>query len=41
MNEICEPAFKDINRKEKSSMLTELYDKMCNFIHSKLIISTV
>ena len=41
MNEICEPAFKDINRKEKLSMLTELYDKMCNFTHSTLIVSTV
>lgn len=41
MNEICEPAFKDINRKEKLSMPTELYDKMCNFTHSTLIVSTV
>lgn len=41
MNEICEPIFKDINRKEKLSMLTELYDKMCNFTHSTLIVSTV
>ena len=41
MNEICEPAFKDLNRKEKLSMLTELYDKMCNFTHSTLIVSTV
>ena len=41
MNEISELAFKDINRKEKLSMLTELYDKMCNFTHSTLIVSTV
>ena len=41
MNEISEPAFKDINRKEKLSMLTELYDKMCNYTHSTLIVSTV
>ena len=34
-------AFKDINRKEKLLMLTELYDKMCNFTHSTLIVSTV
>ena len=41
MNEISEIAFKDINRKEKLLMLTELYDKMCNFTHSTLIVSTV
>ena len=40
MNEISEHAFKDINRKEKLEMLTELYDKMCNFTHSTLIVST-
>ena len=31
MNEICEPAFKDINREEKLSILTELYYQMSNF----------
>jgi len=41
MNEISKLAFKDINRKEKLSMLNELYDKMCNFTHSTLIVSTV
>lgn len=41
MNEISEIAFKDINRKEKLSMLTELYDKLCNFTHSTLIVSTM
>ena len=41
MNKISEIAFKDINRKEKLLMLTELYDKMCNFTHSTLIVSTV
>ena len=41
MNEISEKAFKDINRKEKLSMLTELYDKLCNFTHSTLIVSTM
>lgn len=41
MNEICEELYKDINRKEKLKMLTELYDKMCNFTHSTLIVSTV
>ena len=41
MNEISETAFKDINRKEKLSMLTELYDKLCNFTHSTLIVSTM
>lgn len=39
MNKISEPAFKDINCKEKLSMLTELYDKLCNFTHSTLIVS--
>ena len=41
MNEICEPVFKAFNRKEKLDMLTELYDKMCNFTHSTLIVSTM
>ena len=41
MNEISEIAFKGINRKEKLLMLTELYDKMCNFTNSTLILSTV
>lgn len=41
MNEICEEMYKDINRKEKLKMLTELYDKMCNFTHSTLIVSTM
>lgn len=41
MNDICEEVFKDINRKEKLAMLTELYDKMCNFTHSTLIVSTM
>lgn len=41
MNEISETAFKDINRNEKLSMLTELYDKLCNFTHSTLIVSTM
>ena len=41
MNEICEPVFKDINRKEKLAMLSELYDKLCNYTHSTLIVSTI
>ncbi len=41
MNEICKSAFKDINRKEKLTMLTDLYDKLCNFTHSTLIVTTV
>lgn len=41
MNEICEEMYKDINRKEKLEMLTELYDKLCNFTHSTLIVSTM
>ena len=41
MNEICEEFYKDLNRKEKLEMLTELYDKMCNFTHSTLIVSTM
>lgn len=40
MNEICSDMYQDINRKEKLKMLTELYDKMCNFTHSTLIVST-
>lgn len=41
MNEICEEMYKNINRKEKLEILTELYDKMCNFTHSTLIVSTM
>ena len=41
MNEICSDIYQDINRKEKLKMLTELYDKMCNFTHSTLIVSTM
>lgn len=41
VNKISETVFKDINRKEKLSMLTELYDKLCNFTHSTLIVSTM
>lgn len=40
LNEICEPMFKELNRKEKLEMLTNLYDKMCNFTHSSLIVTT-
>lgn len=41
MNEISEQAFKDINRSEKLFMLTDFYDKMCNYTHSTLIVSTM
>jgi len=41
MNEICSDMYQEINRKEKLKMLTELYDKMCNFTHSTLIVSTM
>ena len=39
MNEICSEIYQNINRKEKLKILTELYDKMCNFTHSTLIVS--
>lgn len=41
MNEICSDMYQDLNRKEKLEMLTELYDKMCNFTHSTPIVSTM
>ncbi len=41
MNEISEITFKHINRKEKLSMLTKLYDILCNYTHSTIIVSTV
>ena len=41
MNEISAEVFKDINRDEKLLMLTELYDKLCDFTHSTLIVSTM
>lgn len=41
MNEICSEIYQNINRKEKLKILTELYDKLCNFTHSTLIVSTM
>lgn len=41
MNKINESAFKNINNKEKLLMLKDLYDKLCNFTHSTLIVSTM
>ncbi len=39
LNTISENLFKDMNREEKMDMLCELYDKLCNFTHSSLIVS--
>ena len=41
MNEICSEIYQNINRKEKLEILTELYEKLCNFTHSSLIVSTI
>lgn len=41
MNDICEEVYMRLNRKEKLKILTELYEKMCNFTHSSLIVSTM
>lgn len=41
MNDICKGLYGELNRNEKLEILTELYDKMCNFTHSTLIVSTM
>lgn len=41
LNDICSALFKDLNRKEKDKLLTELYDKLCYFTHSSLVVSTL
>lgn len=41
LNDISLDLFKDLNRKEKGDMLTELYDKLCKFTHSSLIVTTI
>lgn len=41
LNEISEPFFKNLNRDEKLDMLNGIYDKLCLFTHSTLIVSTM
>lgn len=41
LNDISLDLFKDLNRKEKGDMLIELYDKLCKFTHSSLIVTTI
>lgn len=41
LNEICPELFKNFNRVEKGDMLTELYDKLCKFTHSSVIVTTI
>lgn len=41
MNEISKPLFEDINREEKKEILTDLYETLCNFIHSSLAVSSM
>ena len=41
LNDISPDLFKDLNSREKGTMLTELYDKLCKFTHSSLIVTTI
>lgn len=41
LNDISQDLFKDLNSREKGTMLTELYDKLCKFTHSSLIVTTI
>lgn len=41
LNEISSDLFKDFNKKEKGDMLTDLYDKLCKFTHSSLVVTTI
>ena len=41
LNKISSDLFKDFNRKEKGDMLTDLYDKLCKFTNSSLIVTTI
>jgi len=41
MNDICKDLYGELNRNEKLEILTELYNKMCNYTHSTLIVSTM
>lgn len=41
LNDICSVLFKDLSQKGKDKLLTELYDKLCYFTHSSLVVSTL
>lgn len=41
LNEISSDLFKDFNKKEKGDMLTDLYDKLCKFTHSSIVVTTI
>lgn len=41
MNEISNNFYSEISQKNKGELLQEMYDKLCNFTHSSLIVSTI
>ncbi len=41
MNEISNDFYKEISQTLKKELLSEIYDKLCNFTHSSLIVSTI
>ena len=41
LNDISYELFFDMGRKDKNKMIEELYDKLCNFTHSTLIVSVM
>ena len=41
LNEISSDLFKDFNREEKGNILTDLYDKLCKFTHSSLLVTSI
>lgn len=41
LNDISADLFKDLNRKEKGDILTDLYDKLCKFTHSSLFVTAI
>ena len=41
MNEISSNFYSEISQKNKGELLQEMYNKLCNFTHSSLIVSTI
>ena len=41
MNEISNNFYSEISQKDKKELLKDMYDKLCNFTHSSLIVSTI
>lgn len=41
MNEISNDFYKELSRANKKELLKEIYDKLCNYTHSSLIVCTI